>query len=62
VLVIPSLMAPFHLAIIGTLIPPSNKSLLKPFKLPLLLKYSGSAPPSLCGPLSEVKIIMVLFF
>src|SRR5688572_1166359 len=53
--VLPAFTLPGHQAIIGSRIPPSYRSLFIPRSEPLLLKYSGSFPPSLCGPLSLEK-------
>jgi hypothetical protein len=55
----PGLMAPVHRTIMGTRIPPSYRSRFMPRNGPALLKNVGSTPPSLCGPLSLVKKMMV---
>ncbi len=56
---LPASILPGHRAIMGTRIPPLCKSPLMPLSGPELWKKFGSTPPSLCWPLSLVKITSV---
>ena len=57
--VLPAFTWPGHWTIIGTRMPPSYMARLMPVTGPLASKKPTLFPPSLCGPLSDVKKMIV---